>query len=100
MSEALFAFNAIFDSHPSFSPSPSGVLSYHLRVVQKRGSLLVGWNDILLSSEADLLAKDTRHSDEQSSDEESGHNRESKDPLEGNGFDEELMDTKGSREDA
>jgi hypothetical protein len=58
----------------------------HLSIVQKRSSLLIAWNDILLSAEAKLLAEDSWHSDEQSSDEESGHDCESEDPLEGNGL--------------
>jgi len=72
----------------------------HLMVVQKRSSLLVGGNNILLSSEADLLAENTRNSNSQGSDEENGHDYESKDPLECNGFGKELANAKSCGEDA
>lgn len=54
----------------------------------------------MLSSEADLFAKDTWNGNEQSCNEESSHDGECKYPLECEGFDEELVDTEGSSEDA
>jgi len=60
---------------------------------------LIAWNDILLSAETNFLAKDTWYSDEQRSDEESGHDRESEDPLKGNDLEQELMNTEGSCDD-
>lgn len=52
----------------------------------------------MISAEAKLLAKDTWDSDEESSDEESGHNGECEDPLESDGLGEELSDAEGSSE--
>jgi len=66
--------------------------SMHLVVVQKRSSLLVSRNNVLLPSEANLLAEDTWDSNDQGSDEENAHDDECEDPLECNGSGEELSD--------
>jgi len=67
-----------------------------LVVVQKRGSLLVGRYNVLISSEAELLAKDTWNGDDKGSEEENSHDGESKDPLESNDMCGELANAKSS----
>jgi len=69
-------------------------------VVQKRSSLLVGRYDVLFSSEANFLAKDTWNSDDKGGNEEYAHDDKSKDPLECNGSGEELTDPESSCQDA
>ncbi len=53
---------------------------------------MIGRNDRLVSAEANLLAKNTWDGDNESSEEKSCHNGESKDPLEGDSLSEELAD--------
>jgi len=66
----------------------------YLVIIQKRSSLLVCRYNALISSEAEFLSEDTWNRDEESSDKQYGHNNESKDPLEGNGFSKELTNAK------
>lgn len=70
-----------------------------LLVVQKRSSLLVCRHNCSFSPEADPLAKDARHSNDQCGDEQNTHDDESKDPLEGNDFDEKLLYAEGCSQD-
>jgi len=72
----------------------------HLCVVQKRGSLLIRWNNSTLTSETDFLAKDTWYGDDKGRKEENTHDDKGKDPLECKGLCEELSDTEGGSEDA
>jgi len=69
-------------------------------VVQKRGSLLVGWNDGALTSEGKFLAEDAWDCDQEGGDEEDTHDDEGKDPLESNGVGEELTNTNRGCQDA
>lgn len=67
-----------------------------LAVLQERSSLLISRDERLLSSEADLLPKQTRNADDERRKEESGHDCESKYPLEGNCLRKKLPNAKGS----
>lgn len=78
----------------------SQALDEYLVVIQKRSSLLVGWYDVLVSSEADFLPEDAWNGDDQSSEEEDSHDDESKDPLKGNGPGKELPNSESSCQDA
>lgn len=70
-----------------------------LVILQKRRSFAV-LVDNSRSSEADLLSIRTRHSNEKSEEEQSGHDCKGKDPLEGNNLAEELADAKRCGQDA
>lgn len=72
----------------------------YLVVVQKRSSLLIGWNDGTLSSECEFLAENSRNCDDQGGKEEDSHDDECEDPLNCNGMCEELANANGSRQDA
>lgn len=72
----------------------------HLVVVQERSSLLVRLDNMYISPEADFFAKDTRNSNNQSSEEQSRHDGKSKDPLEFNALQNELANTEGRRQNA
>ena len=69
-------------------------------VVQKRSSLLIGWNYGTFSSEREFLAKNARNCDDQGGEEEDTHDDEGEDPLNCNGMGEELANANGSRQDA
>jgi hypothetical protein len=71
----------------------------YLVVIQKRSSLLVCWNNRLISANTEFLAENAWNANEQSKDEEGSHDGKSKDPLESNDLGEKLTDTKRSCED-
>jgi len=61
---------------------------------------LVGWDHVLISSQAELFTEDTWYGNNQGGDEEDTHYDECKDPLEGKGLSEELANPNGSGQDA
>jgi len=101
-----FAFNAAYGGFTAVSVILrltlilSQTLDEYLVVIQKRSSLLVGWYDVLISSEANFLAKDAWNGDDQSGKEEDSHDDEGKDPLKGNGSGKELPNSESSCQDA
>lgn len=74
------------------------MLSGHSVVFQERSALLIGRDDVLLGAEAEFLAKDTWNGDDESSQEEGGHDGKGEDPLECNGLGEELANAESCRE--
>jgi len=68
-----------------------------LVVIQERSSLLVRRNSV--SSEADLLAKEARDSNNKGAEEQSSHDYKGKYPLESDNLSQELTNTEGSCQD-
>jgi len=71
-----------------------------LCIIQQWSSLLVCWDNVLLTSESELLPKNAWEGNAKRSDEEDTHDDESEDPLEGDGLGKELADTERSSQDA
>jgi hypothetical protein len=105
--QIIFAINATLLPFPKVEACQSIHLSSSLTgnvrllcVVQQRGSLLVCWDNILLTSEGELLAENAWDSNAKCGNEEDAHNDKSEDPLEGDGLGEKLADTERSSQNA
>jgi len=101
-----FAINATLFPFLQFASQSVGLsLSLKSRlcpllVVQQWSSLLVCWNNVLLTPECELLPENAWECNSNCGNEEDAHDDESKDPLERDGLREELTDAKGSSQDA
>jgi len=71
-----------------------------LSIVQQRGSLLVCWYDSSLTSNTNLLAKDSGNCDEQGGNEKCSHDGEGEYPLERKSLGKKLSNSEGCRQDA
>src|ERR1700712_3662028 len=87
----LFPLNFSPTKHLTSSP----VIVY-LVVIQKRSSLLVCWNNRLISANTEFLAENTWNGDQDGEHKEGSHDSKGKDPLESDDLGEELADTKRS----
>ncbi len=101
-----FAINATLFPFLQFASQSVGLsLSLNSRlcpllVIQQWSSLLVCWNNVLLTPECELLPENAWECNSNCGNEEDPHDNESKDPLERDGLCEELTDAKRSSQDA